>query len=335
MYTIKEAAARSGVPVALLRAWERRYGVVEPARTAGGYRLYDESSLDRLRTMRRLVDAGWAPSVAAAAILRGDVAGTDPRSADAEAGAPSAGSPIAEERLVAAFVDAAIALDPVGVEAALDRIFAAGSFEAVVDRVLVPALVGIGDAWAAGRLGVAGEHAASHAVLRRLAAAFQAAGQPDRPDGSILVGLPPGARHELAALAFSVAARRAGLPVLYLGPDLPPGDWATMTRRVHPRAAVIGSPTRADVRPAAEVARAIRSVDPALLVAMGGRFAAGAAQAADAVAADGATDGTHAAEPVTATGPGPRSAVVLPDGLVAAVDTLRDVLVGWPTGDAA
>ena len=42
MYTIKQAAARSGVPVPLLRAWERRYGVVSPSRTPSGYRLYDE-----------------------------------------------------------------------------------------------------------------------------------------------------------------------------------------------------------------------------------------------------------------------------------------------------
>jgi hypothetical protein len=58
MYTIKQAASRSGVSVPLLRAWERRYHIVEPARTASGYRLYDDAALERVRTMRRLVDAG-------------------------------------------------------------------------------------------------------------------------------------------------------------------------------------------------------------------------------------------------------------------------------------
>ena len=74
MYTIKEAAARTGLTVAVLRAWERRYGVVAPTRTAGGYRVYDEAALGRLRSMRRLIDDGWSPSAAAAAII----AGTDP-----------------------------------------------------------------------------------------------------------------------------------------------------------------------------------------------------------------------------------------------------------------
>ena len=71
---LKEAAARTGLTVPVLRAWERRYGVVAPMRTAGGYRIYDEAALLRLRSMRRLVDDGWSPSAAAAAIN----AGTDP-----------------------------------------------------------------------------------------------------------------------------------------------------------------------------------------------------------------------------------------------------------------
>src|SRR5215212_3263433 len=60
MYTIKEASARSGVPIPLLRAWERRYGVVRPARTAAAYRLYADEDIARLRAMRRLLDDGWS-----------------------------------------------------------------------------------------------------------------------------------------------------------------------------------------------------------------------------------------------------------------------------------
>src|SRR4029079_18715057 len=74
MYTIKEAAARTGLTVPVLRAWERRYDVVTPTRTAGGYRVYDEAAIGRLWSMRRLIDDGWSPSAAAAAII----AGTDP-----------------------------------------------------------------------------------------------------------------------------------------------------------------------------------------------------------------------------------------------------------------
>ena len=65
MYTIREAANRAGVTADVLRAWERRYHIVEPRRTPGGYRQYDDAAIRRLRAMRRLVDDGWTPSAAA------------------------------------------------------------------------------------------------------------------------------------------------------------------------------------------------------------------------------------------------------------------------------
>lgn len=314
MYTIKQAATRTGVPVELLRAWERRYGIVQPERTASGYRLYDDVALDRIRTMRRLVGEGWAPSVAAAAVLRGDAPAGSGSGAAAELGIhssedsgdrtePSAEPALADApSLIEAFVTAAAALDTPRLEAVLDRMLAAGSFELVTDRLLLPALVALGNSWAGGRIGVAEEHAASHAILRRLAAAFQAAGRPTPASGATVVGLPPGCRHELAALAFAVAARRAGLPILYLGPDLPVEDWAAAARNVAARAAVVGAPTDDDVEAAARVAAAIRVAAPGIVVAFGGRAARAAAAA------------------------GGRDALILPDGVGRAVDSLVTAL---------
>jgi DNA-binding transcriptional MerR regulator len=277
MYTIKEAAARTGVPIPLLRAWERRYRVVAPMRTAAGYRLYDDAALARLRSMRALVADGWQPSAAAAAIL----AGTAPRPPDggdeqsqASAEAPAGSSAGAVDR-TGAFLAAAEDLDAPALERALDEMFASGSFEVVADRDLLPALVAIGDAWADGRITVAGEHAASEAVHRRLAAAFQAAGRPRAGRDTVLVGLPPGSRHELGALTFAVAARRAGLPILYLGADLPVTDWAATAKRTRARAAVVATPTAADVPAAAEVASRLAAEVPGVQVAAGGNAAAG------------------------------------------------------------
>ena len=69
MYTIQEASKRSGVGVSLIRAWERRYGLVAPTRTAAGYRLYDDEAVDRLRRVRRLIGSGWRASEATRAVL--------------------------------------------------------------------------------------------------------------------------------------------------------------------------------------------------------------------------------------------------------------------------
>jgi DNA-binding transcriptional MerR regulator/methylmalonyl-CoA mutase cobalamin-binding subunit len=265
MYTIKEAATRTGLTVAVLRAWERRYGVVAPTRTAGGYRVYDEAALGRLRSMRRLIDDGWSPSAAAAAIN----AGTDPPAGIATnsmAGATS--SPFVEQ-----LVDAAAAIDSPRIEAVLDEMFAGGTYERVMDDHVIPSLRALGDAWAAGRVPVAGEHVASNAVLRRLAASFQASGPGRDQRRPVVVGMPPGARHELGGLIFATALRRAGLPVVYLGSDLPLDDWIAAVEQTDARAVVVGAVMHADASAAMSVAAGLRAARPELLIAFGGAAA--------------------------------------------------------------
>ena len=272
MYTIKQVAARTGLGAPRIRAWERRYHVLEPMRASSGYRLYDERSITILLAMRALTAAGWAASEAARAITAAEV--------DLEGLARSVERPRAGfagvshlTNLVGSFVSAAEASDQGAVEAALDGIMSAGSFEAVVDDLLLPAAAALGDAWSKGHLSVAGEHAASAAVARRLGTAFEAAGVADR-SSPVIVGLPPGSRHELGALAFAVALRRRGIAVLYVGADVPIDGWLDVVRRTHARAAVIGVVTEADRAPAAAVLTALRQ-EPAMFMAVGGAAADG------------------------------------------------------------
>jgi DNA-binding transcriptional MerR regulator/methylmalonyl-CoA mutase cobalamin-binding subunit len=271
VYTIKQASARTGLGAPLIRAWERRYGVIAPVRTASGYRLYDDAAIRTLLAMRALVDSGWAPSEAARAIGAGEVAVDEVASTPAE-GVGRAPSTAAghRARLIDRFVSAAESTSPADTEAALDEMLASGSFEAVIDDLLLPAAAALGESWAAGRLSVAGEHAASAAVARRLAAAFQAGAIAGRT--TVVVGLPPGSRHELGALAFAVALRRRGLGVLYLGPDVPIDAWIDVIRRTRARAAVVGVVTEADRPAAAEVVAALQR-DGVQVVAVGGAAA--------------------------------------------------------------
>ena len=119
----------------------------------------------------------------------------------------------------------------------LDERFSLASFEAVVDGWLMPSLVALGQAWADGRVSVAGEHLVAYAIQRRLAAAFDAASA-HATGPRVIVGLPPGVRHELGQLAFAAAACRAGLNATYVGADLPAEDWVTATQ-VHDAVCVV------------------------------------------------------------------------------------------------
>lgn len=285
MFTISRAAELTGVPVATLRAWERRYGVVDPHRTDGGYRLYDDGALARIAAMRDLVAGGWSPRQAADHVLAsggspalepvpassagvarpvgvvGPDAGGDAAGAAADAVAP----PGADLDLLAAARD----VDPARLGAVLDDRFARGSFESVVDGWLMPALQAVGDAWARGDLSTAAEHLVAHAVLRRLSAAYEAAGV-GATGPSVLVGLAPGSRHELGALAFATAARRAGLAVTYLGADLPIDSWCEAVAHRQPGAVVVPVPRRRDVPAVVAVLDAVRAAAPGVRLVVGG-----------------------------------------------------------------
>jgi methanogenic corrinoid protein MtbC1 len=270
VYTIKQAAKLSGVPEASLRAWERRYAVVSPRRTEAGYRIYDDESVAAATAMRTLVEAGWAPVEAARAVREG-LARSAPAASDRPAltREPKAAGWAGAVACMQLFLTSAAALDIAGIETSLDQGFALGSFEHVVDSWLFPTLEALGEGWARGEIEVAGEHAASHAVHRRLSAAFEAAGRRSRGP-RVVVGLPSGGQHELGALAFATAARRLGLDVLYLGADVPESSWLAAVRTRSARAAVLCVVTDEDrVRAVPTAERLLREV-PGLLVASGG-----------------------------------------------------------------
>ena len=145
-------------------------------------------------------------------------------------------------------VAAAIDLDPMAARRLLDEHFASSSFEHAVDDSL-PELERLGAAWANGDVTVAGEHIVAAAVQRRLSAAFDAAAMESERYPFLLTGLPAGCRHELGILAYATAARRRGMTVLHLGPDLPLRDWLVAVERHQPDAVVMAVPTIADIQP--------------------------------------------------------------------------------------
>ena len=302
VYTIGHAARLTGVPSATIRAWERRYGLVKPVRSDGGYRLYDEQGLQLLRAMGALVAGGWSASQAAehlrsdesdnsdgiagrdsgqddqgpwdayltdegevAADLAGSVDATATASSDEDAPSPEDSGAWD----VTALARGAAEMDSTAVAEAVDRAFAAGTLEQVVDTRLMPALQMLGTQWRAGRVDVAGEHVVSATLHRRLGAAMDAA--PRAPRGPrVAVGLARGSHHELGILAFSVILRRAGVDVLYLGADLPAQHWVTVVQQHRPAAVVVGVPTATDVLAVRETVAALQAATPKLAVHVGG-----------------------------------------------------------------
>lgn len=175
-YRIQSVAEMTGVSAATLRAWERRYGIPAPQRTASAYRLYTDRDVELIRRMRELCDTGIAPAQAAQMV---QVA----RSTRDEAVRIEAN---AAELAVQKILLAVERFDPELIEAAVRHALFLGSVTTLFDRVFAPALAEIGERWHAGELSVAQEHLATEIVNAALIEAVRLV-RPSEPDKTVLL----------------------------------------------------------------------------------------------------------------------------------------------------
>lgn len=266
-HSIGDVADLTGVSTSTLRAWESRYQLLTPDRTDASYRKYSERDVETVRRMRLLVDSG-VPARRAAAMARESGAAPDSGPAAPLPRPVPLGGPLIGDHTV--LTNAARRYDPVALRDVLDEAFALATVERVIDGWLMPSLARLGEEWKAGTVDIAVEHFLTAAVMRRLSALFEAT---TANGPRVVVGLPPGSRHELPALAFSVCLRRAGIDALYLGADVPIDSWRAVISQTHPRAVVLAASTPLEVPNAQLTIDEIRSAGVANIY-MGGRSAA-------------------------------------------------------------
>jgi DNA-binding transcriptional MerR regulator len=220
---IGEVARRTGLTPEVLRVWERRYGVLRPGRTAGGFRLYSEDDVTRIRRMRALLDRGLGTAEAARVVASTGVEA--PQSA-ADLGA-------ARDELLAAFVS----FDEPTADALLDRLLDERTVESVMRDVMLPVLAALGDGWEGGTISVAQEHFGANLLRGRLASYGRGWYRGVGPRA--LLACPPGERHDLGLIAFGVALNRLGWRIAFLGADTPFETLASAAKAVDPAAIVI------------------------------------------------------------------------------------------------
>jgi len=150
---IGELSRRLGVSAHVLRAWESRYGLLQPVRSAGGFRLYSEADELRVRRMQAHLAHGLSAAEAARAVLgAGGAAGADAgRAAGSYRAPPTAGE------LSSALRQALDAFDEPAAEAVLDRLLSGLSLPAVLRDFVLPYLAELGQRWERGTASVAQE----------------------------------------------------------------------------------------------------------------------------------------------------------------------------------
>lgn len=239
----------TGLSPLLLRAWERRYGLLRPSRGPGGHRLYSDDDLHVLETVRELIGSGRSIGEIAAigreSLLQG-------KSVPQQSGpdgpeAAEAGDHLDQKR--ARIVRAALDLDPDTLNRTLDEVAATVSIPTLIRRVIEPAAREIGDLWQGGDCTVASEHLASSIFSHRLHKLIESA--ESGPDGSVPLAIAaclPDEQHQLGLLILSYFLGRDGIRVLFLGASLPFRDLEQACRSSRPAGVLLSVARRSTFR---------------------------------------------------------------------------------------
>jgi DNA-binding transcriptional MerR regulator len=201
---------RVGVSPELLRAWEQRYGLLQPSRSAGGFRLYSSADEARVLTMQRHLGSGLPAAEAARLALA--------ETARGRVGA-AAGGPARLGQLSAELRSALDAFDEPAAHAALDRLFAAFRLQTVLRDVVLTYLHDLGLRWERGEASVAQEHFASNILRGRLLGLARSWAETSGPRA--VLACAPGELHDLPLISFGLVLAARGWSITYLGPDTP------------------------------------------------------------------------------------------------------------------
>jgi MerR family transcriptional regulator, light-induced transcriptional regulator len=229
---IGEVSRRTGVAVPTLRAWERRYGLLTPARTDGGHRLYSDADVSRVSAMQRLLEDGWSAAAAAREVLREPAAPVTqlrpiPSSGDASAA------------LIADLERAIEAFDAPEADRVLDDVLARLDTPRALHEVVLPVIRQVGDGWQDDPRVIAREHFATNVLRPRLQRLLRVGNRSDARD--CVAAAPEHEEHDLGLLASSAVAADAGWRVRYLGARTPTAALERTVAALDPDVVLVGA----------------------------------------------------------------------------------------------
>jgi methanogenic corrinoid protein MtbC1 len=262
-FNTKAVTRETGVPADTFRAWERRYGVPRPERTASGHRLYSEQDIAIIRWLRDRTEDGV--NISHAVMLLSNLL-------DTPAAEPADNREArAITVLVGEFVQALVAFDLTRAEHLLSEAFSIYPFEHVLIDLMQPAMVEIGACWQRGEINVAVEHFATQFVRRKLGGLMNVFEGGVRR-GPIVLGCAPSELHDLGAMMSSLFLIRHGWNVVYLGAQVPLVDLIETARSTRPLLVCLSAST---IEPAMEiisVAHSLKEACPDIPFGYGGRI---------------------------------------------------------------
>jgi DNA-binding transcriptional MerR regulator/methylmalonyl-CoA mutase cobalamin-binding subunit len=222
LYPIRTVSQLTGVNAITLRAWENRYGIIEPLRKASGHRLYTQEHIDRVHRIVALLDKGMRIS---------EVRDYLAAEAERQLGAEDDGAEADHwQRLKAGMLAAIVRFDEEALEGVYNEALSSYPIRDVTRQLVTPLLVELGRRWSSGEGTVAEEHFFGFYLRNKLGARFHHRSRNSRGPRLVLSCL-PGERHEVGLLLLALATNEAGYRPVILGADMPLEELAVAANR--------------------------------------------------------------------------------------------------------
>jgi MerR family transcriptional regulator, light-induced transcriptional regulator len=227
LYRIHRFSKLTGLSPHVIRAWERRYGLVSPARGENRYRLYTDEDVTLFRYLKFQVDQGMA--IGELAELGRETLQEQARRKVVD----THHEPPPSDSLVSELSEALQENDRAVFERKLNGALAVIPFEEALHRFLLPFQKRVGQLWHDGKLGVGQEHYASNHIKQKI---FSAMNQFRTLENgpAVVIACPANEWHEIAAMSAAYLCRSRGCRVHYLGANLPIAELAAYCNRIRP-----------------------------------------------------------------------------------------------------
>jgi MerR family transcriptional regulator, light-induced transcriptional regulator len=271
-YTIKVLSERTGVRPVTLRAWERRYDLLDPNRQDNNYRLYSERDIQIIRWITHQLDEGLTISNAVREYRNLRAEGIWPEAlptvmAPQPLEAPRFPTSVYADKLFKAFT----AHNEAEAKQIINDIQGMYDIQVIFLEVFYPCLVEIGEAWYRGEIRIATEHFASafiRGVLMNLLGAYPIYSTAPK----VLIGSAPEEFHEIAPLMLSVLLRREGYQVEFLGADLPIDDLVYYAEDSSPAMVILSASFKDTARPLYQMQAKLNELPGQPKFGFGGRY---------------------------------------------------------------
>jgi DNA-binding transcriptional MerR regulator/methylmalonyl-CoA mutase cobalamin-binding subunit len=210
LFPIRTVSELTGVNPITLRAWETRYGLIEPIRKSSGHRLYTQEHIDLINRVVGLLDRGMRIGQVNAEIMAGkrDEGDSTDQKQDIW------------QRHINGMIAAIIRFDEYGLERIYGEALSHYPVRTVTEKLLGPLMRELGERWSTGRGSIAEEHFFGFYLRNKLGARFHHRAQ-NQSGPKLLLACLPGDLHEIGLLLFALEASDRGYQTVLLGANMP------------------------------------------------------------------------------------------------------------------